>query len=267
MSDKHPRTGRGPFHADQLKSGDPYELSDGHAIYCAPTGGDGSRRIGTGFAVIDTDPGVSEAGVDTGYSPAPGTLWAPDIAVGNVADTAGWVPGVPPLAVEYAGSGQDEDALQEKIADLLARGTQWVWVVRLAMPRHVEVHAPGKTMERLGVGQQLRAPGVLRNPIAVEALLDRDAAHEATLRNLLQRHGYASLDELREQGIQQGREQGIQQGREQGRAEALRRSIAALCEVLDIRVDGNRQAALAEADANTLEGWLTALKSERRWPA
>lgn len=29
----------GPFRADQLRPGDPYELSDGHPVRCMPTGG------------------------------------------------------------------------------------------------------------------------------------------------------------------------------------------------------------------------------------
>ena len=42
----------------------------------------------------------------------PGTLHAPDVAVGNVADEPGWVTGkAPPLAVEYADTGQDEAEL------------------------------------------------------------------------------------------------------------------------------------------------------------
>jgi hypothetical protein len=39
-------------------------------------------------------------------------------------------------------------------------------------------------------GELLEAPGVLRNPVPVQALYDADAANAATLRNLLQRAGY-----------------------------------------------------------------------------
>jgi len=39
----------------------------------------------------------------------------------------GWVKGVPLLALEYVDSGQDEAALADKIADLLAAGTRMVW--------------------------------------------------------------------------------------------------------------------------------------------
>src|SRR4029077_20082342 len=113
---------RGPFRAEQLRSGDPYELSNGHAILCLPTGGSGSGPNQLGASVVGWDPAVKEAGVDTGYSPEPGTLRAPDVAVGNVPDQPGWVKGAPDLAIEYADVGQEEDKLQEKIADLLAAG-------------------------------------------------------------------------------------------------------------------------------------------------
>jgi flagellar biosynthesis/type III secretory pathway protein FliH len=53
----------------------------------------------------------------------------------------------------------------------------------------------------------------------VEALYDRKAGRAATLRNLLQREGYADLESVLEQGKQEGREQGKQEGREQGKRE------------------------------------------------
>ena len=33
-----PKPEQGPFHADQLRDGDRYELSQGHPLYCAPAG-------------------------------------------------------------------------------------------------------------------------------------------------------------------------------------------------------------------------------------
>ena len=178
----------GPFYAESVREGDPYELSNGHPIECLPSGGRHSRANLTGGLVLETDPEVDSAGVDTGYASDPKTLRAPDIAVGNVPDEPGWVEGVPPLAVEYADSGQDEGDLRVKIDTLLAGGTRYIWVVRLSGPRQVEVYEPGKPLRILRHGQELRAPGVLKNPIPVEALYDTDAAHRTALRNLLQRH-------------------------------------------------------------------------------
>ena len=43
-------------------------------------------------------------------------------------------------------------------------------------------------------GEELRAPGILQNPVPVEALYDWEVGREVTLRNLLQRHGYENLE-------------------------------------------------------------------------
>ena len=221
-----PRRSRGPFRADQLRSGDPYELSDGHAIYVAPAGGRHADANVRGAQVLATDPNVNQAGIDAGYSPAPGTLRAPDVAVGNVPVEPGWIQGVPPLAVEYADAGQDEDELRAKIAELLDAGTRYLWVVRLAGARRVEVHEPGKRMRLALPGEELTAPGVLRNPVLVEALYDPEASMEATLRNLLQRAGYNSLDDVRAEGEARGRAEGEARGRAEGLADAARRLVA-----------------------------------------
>jgi Uma2 family endonuclease len=188
--------GYGPFQADQIKDGDRYELSGGHPIYCAPAGRDHAGSNLTGAAVIETDPEVEWAGVDAGFSAEPGNLRAPDIAVAPAGDERGWIPGTPPLAVEYAGVGQDEDDLQVKISELLDHGTRLIWVVRLIGPRRVEVYAPGQPVRVLGADDSLEAPGILKNPVPVRALYDREVAHEAVLRNLLQRHGYDDLESV-----------------------------------------------------------------------
>lgn len=190
----------GPFRADQIAPGSRYELSDGHAILCMPTGGRGSRGNLVGASVLETDPAVESAGVDTGFSPTPKTLRAPDVAVGNVPDAPGWTRVAPPLAVEYADSGQDEEDLQARIRDLLAHGTRYVWVVRLVGVRRVEIYEPGAAVRTVLPGNDLVAPGILQNPVRVEALYEREAAHEATLKNLLQRRGFASLEAVREEG-------------------------------------------------------------------
>jgi len=245
---------QGPFRADQIRPGDPYELSKGHAIFAMGTGGRGSRANLVGGSVLETDPAVEEAGVDTGYAPSPDTLRAPDVAVGNVPDAPGWVAGAPPLAVEYADTGQDEKDLTTKIAELFAAGTRFIWVVRLSGPRQVEVHEPGRAMRLVRPGEELRAPGILQNPVPVEALYDRKVAHEATLRNLLQRQGYDDLDEVRNEGRAEGREE----GRAEGRVQSLRQAILAVLSTRGLTVDEAVRAALEECrDLPTLELWLS----------
>lgn len=252
---------RNDYVASDVTPDDRYELSDGRAIYCAPTGGDGSSGTLLGGEVLSTDPAVKQAGIDAGYSPSPRNLRAPDVAIGNVPDAPGWIPGAPPLAVEYASVGQDEKALRSKIADLLRSGTRFVWVVRLTarnggegatsgpVRRHVEVHEAGQPVALRFPGQHLTAPGILQNPVLVEALYDREAAHEATLRNLLQRKGYASLEALRGEGREEGRDEGrLTEARSAVRRVLLRRGLSLRPED-EARIE-------ACADIARLESWL-----------
>lgn len=266
MAYKIARAGRGILTADQLRSGDHYELHEGHPIYCAPTGSDGAQRQGLGFSVLDTDPAVKEAGIDAGYSPEPGLLRAPDIAIGNVPDQPGWIKGVPPLAVEYAGAGQDEPKLLEKIDDLLDRGTQLIWVVRLMHPVHVEVHRLGRPVEHISVDGMLTAPGILQNPVPVRALIDREAAHEVTLRNLLQRHGYDSLEAVRQESKVEGKLEGKLEGEAVGTAAGLRLAVADLCEAYGVELSPDRRAQIEAASLSELQALRVALKATRRWP-
>lgn len=249
--------GPGPFRASDLRSGDRYELSQGHAIYCAPTGGDGSRATTAGAQLLSTDPEVTEAGIDPGYTSGPGNLRSPDIAVGNVPDRPGWIAGVPPLAVEYASVGQDEAKLQVKITELLAAGTRWVWVVRLLSPRRVEVYEADQPIRTFGPGEELLAPGVLRNPVLVEALYDRDASNRGTLRNLLQREGYESLEQVREEGHDKGHVEGLVEGRVRSLLQLLVKRHGELPREVQERI-------LACRDLGVLDRWfLNAIESKR----
>ena len=243
MAEKHLQDGKGPFRAEQLEDGDRYELSGGHPVYCAPAGRDHAAHNLTGASVLDSDPDVEWAGVDAGFAPEPGTLRAPDVAVASPGDTRGWIPGVPPLAVEYAAHGQDEEDLQRKITELLKNGTRQIWVVRLIGPRRVEVYAPEQPLRIMGPGDLLDAPGILRNPVPVEALYDRRAGHRATLRNLLQREGYEDLEAV------------LREGREEGLAE----SVLTLLQGRGITVPGDVETRITACrDTTALKIWLLA---------
>lgn len=243
----------GTFQASDVREGSRYELVDGHPMYCSPAGGSHGTDTGLGTMVLGADPEVEEVGTDVGYSPKPKSLRAPDIAVGNVPNRPGWVPGAPRLAVEYADRGQDEGDLQEKIQEFLQAGTEAVWVVRLVGPRRVEVYTRAVPFRIFTAGEELRAPGILRNPVPVEALYNRDAALDATLRNLLQRHGYDSIDAIRAEGHAEGRAEGHVEGRLRGLREALTGIAAArgwaLTQVQQTRLD-------SAADTAILERWL-----------
>ena len=247
----------GPFRAEQLHPGDRYELDNGHPVYCAPAGGSHATPNLIGAAAVATDPMVKEAGVDTGFAPRPHVLRAPDVAIGNVPNEPGWVEGAPELAIEYADVGQDEVELERKIRDLLAAGTKFLWVVRLTGPRRVEVHERGKAVRVVHPGALLTAPGVLQNPVLVEALYDRDAANRATLTNLLQRQGYEDLEAV----LAAGRDQ----GHAEGEAKGLRAAVQSLCRVLSIPLTTERETALERMTASELDALRASIERDRRW--
>jgi hypothetical protein len=167
----------------------------------------GTSQLDTG-TLLDTDPDVDSAGVEVGYTPDKKTLRAPDISVGGVPRTPGFVSGAPPLAVEYADSGQDEADLKLKVNELLRAGTKLVWVVRLTGLRRVEVHAPGVPVRTFTANETLVAPGILRNSVPVIALFERKEAFRATLRNLVQREGYESFEAALEKSRDEGKASG-----------------------------------------------------------
>jgi len=251
--------GRGPFRADQIRPGDPYELSDGHAIVSEPSGRRHGRKHLVGGAALATDPAVEDVGVEVGHVLDEGTLRAPDVSVGGFADGPGFARTPPALAVEYVEGDADEADLERKIAELLGAGAELVWVVRLAGERRVEVHGRSRAVIVKHAGSALEAPGILRNPVPVESLYDRAAAHALMLRNLLQRAGYADLDAVRAEGRAAGRAEGRAEGEALGHlahARALlRRTFARRCLAV-----GAAQMARIErcTDLATLDAWLEA---------
>ena len=162
-----------------------------------------------------------------------------------IPDQPGWIQGVPALAVEYVDTGQDEADLQIKIREFFAAGTRYVWVVRLTGPRRVEVRRPDQKMHIAHPGDQLEAPGILANPVPVEALYDREAARRVIFRNLLQREGYASLEDVRSEGEVRGRIEGEAQGRADGEIEGLREAVVEVLTARGLAVDDDLRTALA----------------------
>lgn len=239
----------GPFTADQLRSGDPYELSNGHAILTPPGGQRHGKSQVYGAQTLDSDPEAPGTAIDLGISPRPKELRAPDISVGTIPDAPGWARSAPPLAVEYADVGQDEDDLYLKIDELFQHGTRVIWVVRLAGERCVEIHEPGKKIRVARPGDALEAPGILANSVPVEALYDRDAAHEATLRNLLNRKGFRDLDDVKRRGREEGRTD--------GRRSALRAALFVLLQARGLTPSSDEAALIeGESDPDQLERWI-----------
>ena len=252
----------GPFRANQLRDGDPYELSNGHPISCMSSG----RRHGlghdAGHLTLSSDPATHAAPIDLGLAWGEHKhLRAPDLVVGQFDNEPGWEPGVPPLAVEYADRGQDEAELQAKLGELLERGIQYIWVVRLTGPLRVEVYSPGQKMQLVPADGELRAPGVLQNPVPVRALVDREVALEATLRNLLNRKGYASLEALRAEESAKGRAEGEARGKAEGLTEGEARgkadSILAILRARGLSVPEPVAAQILQCrNLASLDAWL-----------
>ena len=251
----------GPYRVEDLRPGERDELDNGYRVHCEAGGGSHSTANLLNGAAVAWDPMVREAGTDTGFAIKPHVFRAPDVAIGNVPNEPGWVKGAPELAIEYADVGQDEVQLERKIQDLLAAGTKFIWVVRLIGLRRVEVFEPGKAMRTVLPGAFLTAPGVLQNPVQVETLYDRDAAERATLTNLLQRRGYEDLESVLAKGRADGRAEGLRDGQ----AEGLRAAIRDVCELLDISLTPEREAALARMQLPELDALRARLKRERRW--
>jgi len=192
----------GPFRADQIHEGDHYELSEGHAIHCMTAGGPHSNAHTAGTLTVATAAiSPKKTGIDAGIAWNDGkNLRAPDLSVGLDLQSPGWASTAPPLAIEYAGTGQDEVQLAAKIADLLEFGTRLIWVVRLTGPLRVEIHEPGVPPRIVDADGVLTAPGILASEVPVRALIDPEIAVETALHNILAKKGYRDLEAVREEG-------------------------------------------------------------------
>lgn len=226
----------GPYTADQFRSGDPYEVSRGRLIPCPPRGDAHARVIELAASTLETDPAVENAGVDSGLKLAHDTLRAVDVAVNYGEERPGWITVVPPLVVEYVPAHVNEAELRIKLDELMSAGVRHLWVAHLTAPRHVEVYERGELTRTALPGEMLRAPDVLQNPVPVEALYEREAAHEVALRNLLQRRGYRDLDAVR---------------------------VAGQLDTLAHQFERKLKRSLTAAERVTLRGRITALGAER----
>ncbi len=85
------------------------------------------------------------------------------------------------------------------------------------------------------------------------AVSDTGVWHEVTLRNLLQRRGYESLEQVRSEGLQEGLNE-------------ARAAVLDLAEALGVKVTPKRRQQVAMAAAHDLQELRLALKKTRRWP-
>jgi hypothetical protein len=108
-------------------------------------------------------------------------------------------------------------------------------------------------MKTVFPGEELVAPGVLRNPVLVEALYDPEASRRAALRNLLQREGYENLEAVRNEG------------REEGREEGQRRALRKLLSVRGLVLRSADVAAIAQCVSDkAFEQWIERAATAQR---
>ena len=88
-----------------------------------------------------------------------------------------------------------------------------------------------------------------------------DAAETAALRNLLQRRGYGSLDDVRNEGKAEGKTEGKAEGKAEGMTEGeligLRGAVFAVLDGRGLLVDAAVQARIEQcAEPALLRNWL-----------
>ncbi len=220
--------GEGPFRAEHLRSGDPYELSHGHPIECMTSGKRHASKNSKGASLFEAQIKKGLVGVDAGskLDPEGKTLRAPDIAVfADETEYPGWANEVPLLAVEYSDRGQNKQELEQKIQDLLQAGTKYIWVVNLQGIPSVEVYEPGKKKKVMGLDDVLIADDVLKNPIPVKALFDPKLAQEMTLNGLLETYGFKDIEAVMLEGLEKGKQEGLEEGRQEGLLEGKQEGL------------------------------------------
>jgi flagellar biosynthesis/type III secretory pathway protein FliH len=135
----------------------------------------------------------------------------------------------------------------------------------------VEIHEQDQPMRVAYPGEKLQAPGILRNPVPVDALYDPREANQATFRNLLQRQGYDSIDAIlaegkaegkmegKAEGKAEGKLEGLAEGEVSGRLQALQQALFEVVSVRGFRLS-EQQRSLIEActDLEQLSQWLRA---------
>lgn len=253
MNKPHPLA---PVHAYQLRAPSPFELSRGAPVACAPTTLRHAEAVQAGALVLGTDPDAVHPMLSAGFTPDPSILRAPDIAVGRYVGGSGWIQGAPELAVRYVETDQDPEDLARFVFELLTAGTRWVWVVRLGGPARVDVHSFAVMKQSYFSGERIPAPGVLRNPVLVDALYLRELAMDAAAVNLAQRRGFSDPEAMHAEGCKLGE----RRGKRAGRREGLREAIQLAAQARGWTLSEAQQAALRWCDdREKLEDWLAAL--------
>jgi predicted transposase YdaD len=101
-------------------------------------------------------------------------------------------------------------------------------------------------------------------PLPVITLLDDDEI-EPFIHVINDKKRKPIFDAILLEKQQESKEKGIKIGEEKGKIETLRESIAALCEVLSIDIDANKQADLQSMTREQLQLKMQSLRKDRTW--
>jgi Uma2 family endonuclease len=125
-----------------------------------------AARIYSSLLKFAESEGAGQALFEAGFRLKPDVVRRPDIAVvraDRIAATGAheYIEGAPDLAVEVASPANSPEDLEEKVAQYLAHGARYVWVV---YPRTRRVHVyerEAPTVRIVECGESLTAPDLL----------------------------------------------------------------------------------------------------------
>jgi Uma2 family endonuclease len=151
------------FELPEPPHGGKLELVRGEVIATPPVGeehGDVTLDLGAALKQFVKRHHLGRAMTETGFllRREPDVVFAPDISFVRGAHMQprrrNFREGPPTLAVEVVSPSDRDDAVQAKVLEYLAVGTERVWVVRPST-QTVTVHHPGGTARTLGIGDAL----------------------------------------------------------------------------------------------------------------
>src|SRR5262249_8465125 len=144
------------------------------------------------------------------------------------------------------GNEQSERDVLEKAEELTARGVRRVIAVFVKTAEVREWSPPMGAWRKLEPDAILSDPSLAR-PVRVRELLDAAEADNAVV-EALRAKGNPAIARVREEGRAEGEARGRAEGEARGRAEGLRAAVRDLCELLNVRLTPEREAALARMD-------------------
>jgi hypothetical protein len=164
------------------------------------------------------------------------------------------------LAFEVV-SEQSLRDITERAEDLCNRGVRRLIAIFVKKNEVAEWSGEHGRWMPLPLDAKLEDPTLAR-PMLVQALLDAAMADNEVVEALAAK-GNPRLAQREAEAHATGRTE----GRPEGRTEGLTRGITALCEALEIPIGPSERSQMQALDADGLEGLLTHIQANRRWPS